>query len=377
MFNRKRNGDSVLWRKKEASRKGEPRREGNRGESSKAVGSSGRPKGRLLGSAGLALRHVWLGFLNIGLGGRLAQRGLKGTFSRALLAFVRGFGRIAENFVEEPLRRFIAFVAVLWGLAALFGATSNGFDAKVQAALWIAGGAAVLAVLPVPYALSRLIQGRSGATVAARTRRADPRALPAPARGANAPADAVVASRSRAGVASALAALVLIAGIGYGAFAGSSYLWSNRARLFSPMLASAPSSAATLVGRGVALGGNRLRVGKQEVQLFGIKVPSRDERCGEGRRAWTCGRQAQNALAKQLSGQTLRCTPRGTGEGDVPLVVCTVKDEEFNARLIETGIGRVAAGDPAGYARLEKAARESGVGIWKGQSRASADASQN
>jgi len=377
VFNRQRNRDGIVWRKHADSAADKP--DSDRG----GAWPLQRAGLRLITSVLPTIRHVWLAALNIEHWGKRLGHSARVGAGRLLIALLRSIEVIAENLIEQPLRRFIGFVAVLWGLAGLFSAFVNGFDAKSQAALWIAGGIAVLALLPVPHALTRLFQGHSGATYHARSRRRTALSMRAPSGDdvAAAPSESRLqpSSLTSTGILAGLIMLVLIGGVGYGIFAGIAKLRPFIAGIGGRAQLTGFDPGNTISGRGIALGGNRVRIGDQQVQLFGIVVPARDEKCEEGsrRRAWACGRLAQSTLTKSLAGRTARCTARGATANGLAQVVCRIGEAELNAELIRAGAARVASGDPAGYASLETAARASGAGIWRGQGKSPADAKQD
>ena len=122
--------------------------------------------------------------------------------------------------------------------------------------------------------------------------------------------------------------------------------------------------ARPLQGRAEAIGGDLVRVAGTTVRLAGIEAPELQQSCGTGARRYRCGAAAQAALGKLVNGRTLACTVSGADSAGRPLATCTRGRLDINAELVRQGHAFAGSGLFAGYAGLERQARDSKLGIW-------------
>ena len=154
------------------------------------------------------------------------------------------------------------------------------------------------------------------------------------------------------GVAAAIGVLAWVGSIGTTKLAGIA------SRL--PMV----GGSKAVLGRAEAIGGDLVRVAGTTVRLAGIEAPELQQPCGSPPRRTRCGAAAQAALGKLVNGRTLACSVSGADSAGRPLATCTRGGLDINGELVRQGHAFAASGLFAGYAGLERQAREAKLGIW-------------
>lgn len=113
--------------------------------------------------------------------------------------------------------------------------------------------------------------------------------------------------------------------------------------------------------------GDSLEVAGHRIRLFGIDAPESAQDCGDARgRRYACGREAKNALAVAIGGQSVSCTPVGESYArDVS--VCTANGRDLSDAMVRSGhaleLRRFSNGR---YADAEREARNARRGLWAG-----------
>lgn len=116
-------------------------------------------------------------------------------------------------------------------------------------------------------------------------------------------------------------------------------------RLFRPMIPAA----------GIVVSRDR------QIRLAGIEAPEADAMCGEGTRAWPCGRMARAALRRFVRARAVECEVPA-GAADIPDPArCQVAGADLSEWLVAQGWA-TRAGDE--YAEVETAARDGKRGLW-------------
>jgi endonuclease YncB( thermonuclease family) len=116
-------------------------------------------------------------------------------------------------------------------------------------------------------------------------------------------------------------------------------------RLFNPIVVA----AGTIKARGA------------DIHLAGIAAPEFDAQCGEGAKAWPCGRMARAALRGFIRGRAIECEiPAGADKIPDP-AECLVGGDSISKWLVSRGWAK-RGGDT--YESMEKAAREAKLGLW-------------
>jgi len=136
------------------------------------------------------------------------------------------------------------------------------------------------------------------------------------------------------------------------------------------------SRGTALIGVGVVgvigvlawVGSNGARqlagIASQLPMVGGIEAPELQQSCGAAARRTRCGAAAQAALSKLVNGRTLACAVSGADGAGRPLATCTRGGLDINGELVRQGHAFAARGLFAGYAGLERQARDAKLGIW-------------
>jgi len=109
--------------------------------------------------------------------------------------------------------------------------------------------------------------------------------------------------------------------------------------------------------------------------LSGIDAPELSQTCLLDGGTWHCGTAAAFALKKiiDLDAAMMTCAPpknATTGNGVSPddgAVVCEVGEKDLGVRLLRDGYVVAVAPVTPGYAAAEAAARDAGLGLWRGR----------
>lgn len=143
---------------------------------------------------------------------------------------------------------------------------------------------------------------------------------------------------------------------------------------------TALAQGAVITGTAKAKDGDSVLLGSGratfEVRLHGVDAPEHDQKCKDrDGKDWACGAEATKALASLVNGRQLRC--EGTDVDKIragrPIVRCFDGEVNINAEMLKRGLVFVFhqyAKDHEDYEtlkKLEKDAKESGLGVWQGE----------
>jgi endonuclease YncB( thermonuclease family) len=118
--------------------------------------------------------------------------------------------------------------------------------------------------------------------------------------------------------------------------------------------------------RGITvIDGDTIEFNKQYFDLAGIDAPELGQRCEEGGNLYPCGEDAAFALDKLVGLQHPECIPIEKG-ADAGKVVCTTGQTDLGANLIKDGLAVALEPGTENYQTLERAAKASDLGIWRG-----------
>lgn len=99
------------------------------------------------------------------------------------------------------------------------------------------------------------------------------------------------------------------------------------------------------------------------IRLRGIDAPELAQTCSHGGTSYPCGREAQAALARLVSGRPVICQTHGNDRYGRILARCMVGTTELNREMVQAGWA-LAYGD---YSAEERAARQARQGLWRGE----------
>ena len=129
---------------------------------------------------------------------------------------------------------------------------------------------------------------------------------------------------------------------------------------------AASGPAWGLEGAARAIDGGTLEIGGATVRLAVIEAPELEHRCAVPEGRWACGVLARDALAELVRGKAVLCAEAGTGLWTTALVRCSVQGRDVGALLLQFGWASALPGADPTYLALEKTARSSRAGIWRG-----------
>jgi endonuclease YncB( thermonuclease family) len=157
--------------------------------------------------------------------------------------------------------------------------------------------------------------------------------------------------------------LTLLVGAGW-------LVWRGAAAL--PSLLT--DASATLEGRAVAVSGDTLRVARTTVALSGIEAPVDGQTCASGSaRSWRCDTAAKTALAHLLRSGAVTCELSGSDDQGRRIGTCQEGQTDIAAELVRNGHVFAETGFFSSYGSLENEARETKVGIWRGEAKRPSD----
>jgi len=129
------------------------------------------------------------------------------------------------------------------------------------------------------------------------------------------------------------------------------------------------SAAAGQVISGIATvsDGDSLKINQKRIRLFGIDAPEKDQTCGDKNgNIWPCGAAAKAQLTHYLKGKNVTCVVTGTDRYKRYLAVCSLGDDDINARLVADGLALAYRRYSTTYLAQERQARDRKKGIWQG-----------
>ena len=126
--------------------------------------------------------------------------------------------------------------------------------------------------------------------------------------------------------------------------------------------------ASEVEGRGYALTGDTLRVGRTTVRLSGIEAPVPGQTCESANAAsWRCDAAARDALARALAKGRVRCKLGSEDDDGRRFGTCHTGEKDIAAELVNGGHVFATSGLFTTYGSLESAARANKVGVWGGE----------
>jgi endonuclease YncB( thermonuclease family) len=123
------------------------------------------------------------------------------------------------------------------------------------------------------------------------------------------------------------------------------------------------SELRALPGQVRAIDGDSLRIGSDEVRLWGIDAPEFKQDCKGRQGNYACGREAQKQLKALVQNVGIKCKGLGRDKYDRLLAVCRDGKKDINAELVRNGFAYAYGG----YQAEENAARAAKRGVWAGE----------
>lgn len=132
------------------------------------------------------------------------------------------------------------------------------------------------------------------------------------------------------------------------------------------VMAGSPGIAAPISGTGRPIDGDSLKVGEQEVRLFGIDAPEFTQVCARNGNPWACGTAAAAQLSKLVLGRPVTCVSMGKDRYGRILGRCSVGATDLNRTMVATGYALAYRRYSTDYVSAEESAKVAKRGIWSG-----------
>lgn len=121
-------------------------------------------------------------------------------------------------------------------------------------------------------------------------------------------------------------------------------------------------------GTPLVLDGDTIDIDGLRVRLHGIDAPERDQLCerADGSR-YGCGQLAREMLVALIANSPVRCTKRDVDPYGRMVGVCSGKEADFSASLVEHGAAIAYRHYSMDYVGQEETARRFARGVWQGR----------
>ncbi|MFM7557208.1 MAG: thermonuclease family protein, partial [Alphaproteobacteria bacterium] len=122
-------------------------------------------------------------------------------------------------------------------------------------------------------------------------------------------------------------------------------------------------------GKAKVLDGDSIKVGNNEVRLFGLDAPEYKQTClDQNNQEYNCGINSRDFLQKLIAGKKVRCTYASKDKYDRFLGICYLEKLSINAEIVKNGMAVIynftESSDEMNA--LEIQAKASKIGIWQG-----------
>lgn len=126
--------------------------------------------------------------------------------------------------------------------------------------------------------------------------------------------------------------------------------------------------AATVTGSAVIVDGDTMRIGVEEIRIYGIDAPETAQRCQLPSGTWDCAGAAIDALAAMTAGRMVTCQGDERDQYGRLIARCaTDGTADIGARLVSQGLAWAFVKYSRAYVQLEAAPRAKRIGIWQSQ----------
>ena len=134
------------------------------------------------------------------------------------------------------------------------------------------------------------------------------------------------------------------------------------------LTAAATLAAASplISGLAIARDGDSLRIGRDEIRLFGIDAPEWEQTCTRDGKSWPCGEAAAQELGRLVTGRELSCIAIDKDEHGRAVARCNLLGKDINAAMVESGHAIAYRHYSTNYVAAEERAKAAKRGIWAG-----------
>jgi endonuclease YncB( thermonuclease family) len=120
------------------------------------------------------------------------------------------------------------------------------------------------------------------------------------------------------------------------------------------------SEVRNVPGQVKVIDGDSLRIGTEEIRLWGVDAPEFKQECQNKNGRYACGREAQKQLRVLVANASLTCRGLGRDRYDRLLAVCRNGKTDINAELVRGGYAYAYGG----YGAEEAIAQDARIGVW-------------
>jgi len=139
-------------------------------------------------------------------------------------------------------------------------------------------------------------------------------------------------------------------------------------QIFAPAPKSLPAPAPAVLTGVRAIDGDTLRAGAERIRLIGIDAPEKAQSCRDAQGgSWACGLAAGERLAALVAQGEVACASHGRDRYGRTLAVCSAgKVADVGRVMVREGYAVSYMDRDSRYLADESAARDQGLGLWRG-----------
>jgi endonuclease YncB( thermonuclease family) len=116
-----------------------------------------------------------------------------------------------------------------------------------------------------------------------------------------------------------------------------------------------------------------LRLQGKRILLWGVDAPVRGQPCRSGNKTWDCATASAKTLLNIVGNQEISCETRRVDQFGRVFAICKAGETDINRALVEAGMAVALPEETTDYVAAEAAAKDKGIGVWRGPFMAPAD----
>jgi len=116
-----------------------------------------------------------------------------------------------------------------------------------------------------------------------------------------------------------------------------------------------------------------LKLEGKRILLWGVDAPVRGQPCHAGDKKWDCATASAKTLLNIVGNQEISCQTRRVDQFGRVFAVCKAGEIDVNRALVEAGMAVALPKETMDYVAAEAAAKDKGIGVWRGPFMAPAD----
>lgn len=132
------------------------------------------------------------------------------------------------------------------------------------------------------------------------------------------------------------------------------------------LLGSTSPALAEVSGMATPMGGDRLVVGSQRLQLWGIDAPEPQMPCLIEDVAWDCYEVAKRELELIVANEPVVCDEMPPDRQRRVFAVCRIGDRDIAEEMVRAGMALAVRNQSEDYVAAETEAQDAKVGLWRG-----------